>query len=138
MNATPAVAFGLAQDGYGRAIDVAIPRSSVLVFQSMTTADADDALGARVVSLDRVWPNPSRGALRAEFTLPAEGDAEVAVFDAQGRRVATLASGCQPAGTHALAWNGAGDDGAPAAAGLYFVRLRAGGTRATRRVVLLR
>lgn len=138
VNATPVVAFNLAQDGYGRAIDVAIPRSSVLVFQSLTTADVDDAPGARVASLDHVWPNPARGALRAEFTLPVAGDAEVAVFDAQGRRVATLSSGALAAGVHDLAWRGIGDDGAPVAAGLYFVRLRAGGVQATRRVALLR
>lgn len=61
-------------------------------------------------------------------TLPAAGPVEVAVFDALGRRVVTLAEGVLGEGEHTLRWNASG-----VALGVYVVRVVAGGgTRATR------
>ena len=40
-----------------------------------------------------------------------------------------------PAGSHVLTWSGRNDDGALAAPGVYFLRLKAGDYMATRRVV---
>jgi photosystem II stability/assembly factor-like uncharacterized protein len=88
------------------------------------------------LALSAPAPNPSRGAVRLTLTLPAANAVEAAVYDAAGRRVATLAHGARAAGTHALAWDGADARGHRAAAGVYFVRASAGGAIATRRVVL--
>ena len=60
------------------------------------------------------------------------------MFDLQGRRVATLASGRFEAGEQAAAWDGRLRSGAPAAGGLYFVRLLTADGTASRRVVLVR
>jgi len=49
--------------------------------------------------------------------------AEVAVFDLSGRRVATIQRGVLPAGTSNLEWNGRRADGSRAAGGIYFYRL---------------
>jgi hypothetical protein len=42
------------------------------------------------------------------------------------------------AGEHTCTWRGAGGDGRPAGAGLYFARLEAGGQALTRRVARVR
>jgi hypothetical protein len=91
--------------------------------------------------LERPAPMPYRagaGALALRYTLPAPGRVRMDVVDLAGRRVATLADGQQVAGDHAAAWNGRLDGGAPAAAGLYFLRLEAGGARRTERIVLVK
>jgi hypothetical protein len=76
--------------------------------------------------LDPPSPNPfvpRSGALSIRFSLPAAGDVRLAVYDLEGRRVATPFDGPASAGGHAIAWDGWSDGGAPLGAGLYFVRL---------------
>ncbi|MEM1055701.1 MAG: FlgD immunoglobulin-like domain containing protein [Bacteroidota bacterium] len=68
-----------------------------------------------------IAPNPSAGLVGLALTLQESAEAEVAIFDALGRRVTTLHTGPLPAGTHAFAWDG---DAAP---GVYVVRAMAGG-----------
>ena len=67
-------------------------------------------------------PSPGGGPLRIAFTLAHDASIEIAVFDLLGRRVATPAKGVWPAGTQALEWDGRGQDGQPAPAGVYVVR----------------
>jgi flagellar hook assembly protein FlgD len=59
------------------------------------------------------------------------------VFDAGGRRVATVFSGFQPQGQHQAAWDGRDDDGRAVGAGVYFYRLWAGNTVLSRKMVRL-
>jgi len=84
-----------------------------------------------------VAPNPSRAGVSVTISLSAPADARVAVYDALGRRVATLHDGPAPAGAHALWWDGRAGAGR-AAPGAYVVRLEAAGASATRRLTLLR
>jgi hypothetical protein len=83
----------------------------------------------------RTEPNPFGAESRLHFVLPAAGRVELDVFDMGGRRVRRLARGWLAAGEHAPKWNGRDDRGAAAPSGVYFVRLRAGGSAVTRRLV---
>ena len=87
---------------------------------SLVAAPGDPALLAREVALGSPRPNPSDGPASLTYTLPAEADIELAVFDLRGRRVATVARGRRPAGTHAEVWSGRGELAGP---GVYFARL---------------
>ncbi len=71
----------------------------------------------------RPEPNPSAGGVSLRFALPAAAHVRLELLDCTGRRVRTLADGSFAAGAHALAWDGAGEDGRAAAPGLYFARL---------------
>jgi flagellar hook assembly protein FlgD len=83
-------------------------------------------------------PNPSRGAFAFSYVLTSAGTVALTVFDATGRRVATLDAGEREVGAHPVQWNGRGSDGRRLPAGLYFVRLAlVGGKVASRKVVLL-
>lgn len=72
-------------------------------------------------------PNPFAGGTTLRYALPREGDADLVVFDLQGRAVRTLVYGRIPAGRHEARWDGADDSGRPLASGVYLARLRAGG-----------
>ena len=80
-------------------------------------------------------PNPSRGVTRLTLDLAAAGHAEVAVFDATGRRLRTLLSGTIDAGSHPVIWDGTEEGGAAAPAGVYFVRAGTPNGAVTRRLV---
>jgi hypothetical protein len=79
--------------------------------------------------------NPSPGPVRIQFELGAQAAIEIDVFDLLGRRVATLAHGMWPAGTHAVEWSGrSGSSRLPV--GMYIVRYRHPGGEDKRRIVL--
>ena len=79
-----------------------------------------------------VAPNPVRAGARIGYALASESHVRLAISDLQGRTLAVLVDGVQPAGRYSARWDGAGPRGA-VAAGVYFVRFEAGGKVATRR-----
>jgi len=78
-------------------------------------------------------PNPMGGLGRVTFGLARSGPVRVEVFDVNGRRVAVLADGVFEAGPQNVAW-----ETGSLRAGLYIVRLSAGGRQETVRGVLVR
>ncbi len=90
------------------------------------------------VGLDLIGPNPTRGSVALQLSLPNDAVVDAWVVDVSGRRIATLVTGAHfTAGVHALAWNGRTLEGAAAKPGVYFVRALTGGQAWTRRVTLL-
>ena len=84
-------------------------------------------------------PEPSAGAVELRFTLAAAGQCELAIFDAAGRAIRTLAAGTLPAGDQMRRWDGRDASGASAANGVYFARLMVTGRdTALRRITLRR
>jgi hypothetical protein len=77
-------------------------------------------------------PNPAAGATTFSFELPAGADVTLAVYDASGRRVATVAEGYFPAGAHDVPFaNGL-------APGVYVYRLETASNSAARKMVVTR
>jgi hypothetical protein len=84
-------------------------------------------------------PNPFGPSTSVRYSTPAPGPVDVRIYDVTGRLVRTLVDGeFRPAGPHASEWNGVGDDGSVAAAGVYFARIDASGAVAAAKMVLLR
>src|SRR5262249_49548167 len=72
-------------------------------------------------------PNPLASASLLRFDLARGGDTRLDIFDAAGRRVASLVhAGLEP-GSYSVRWDGRADGGEPLGAGLYFARLIAPG-----------
>ncbi len=82
-------------------------------------------------------PNPARREVTLGFELPRAAPVSLAIFDAGGRRVATLAEGGQPAGRHQVRWRAVAASGEPLPAGLYFARFSTPGLERVARLVLL-
>jgi len=84
-------------------------------------------------------PNPVTGA-RADilFGLAQEGWVRLDVFNAAGRKVATVGEGTYPAGFHQMVWNTRDGQERVAASGVYFFRLQSQEGSLTRKLVLLR
>jgi hypothetical protein len=77
-------------------------------------------------------PNPVREEATIQFRLPAEMVVVLEVLDVTGRRIESLAEGRRAAGLHEVRW-------VPGArpSGVYFVRLRAGTSTETRKLVVV-
>ena len=118
------------QDGQG-----SLHTSSLsLVVPNAAEEDAADAGFA----LERAGPNPFRDGTRLALRLAHPADADVAVYDLLGRRVAVLYDGMLPAGRHLLGWDGTDAAGRALPAGQYIVRASAGEQQATLRLTRVR
>jgi hypothetical protein len=83
-------------------------------------------------------PNPFTGTTMFEIGLPVESQLDVEVYDVAGRRVRALSAGRKGAGWQRVAFDGRDDEGQPLASGVYFYRVRAGGTTVTSKMVIAR
>jgi hypothetical protein len=107
-----------------------------------------ERLGADVVGLAPTrtqllanYPNPFNPETWIPFTLAADADVIVNVYDVNGRRVRSVELGRLDAGRYsdrhrAAYWDGRNDSGEPAASGAYVYELRAGDAREMRRMVI--
>lgn len=68
-------------------------------------------------------PNPFSRGTRISYALPRAGEVSLAVHDAAGRPVRSLASGRLEPGRHTASWDGRDDNGSRVAAGVYLYRL---------------
>jgi predicted MPP superfamily phosphohydrolase len=118
------------------AVDSVGPVSaSTVVLTPRDTGAAGAALALRLLPGS---PNPFNPETVITFDLPAAGDVLLAVYSADGRRVATLVDRQCGQGRHAAVWRGRDDTGAEVASGVYFVRLSACGREARERIALVK
>jgi hypothetical protein len=119
------------------ALALALPaRSATLLVLAPATTDVAARRAASFAL--RAAPNPTRAGAAIDFTLPRAGEIELALFDALGRRVRTLARGAYAEGPVHLSWDGRDARGAEAAPGVYLLRLSTQGHGETQRVLKLR
>ncbi|MFH1011716.1 MAG: T9SS type A sorting domain-containing protein [bacterium] len=84
-------------------------------------------------TLRQNWPNPFNSSTRISYDLKQAGHVSLKVYDLLGQKVATLADGMLPAGSHTVSWNAS-----DFASGVYLYRLQAGGRMQTKKMVLLK
>lgn len=87
---------------------------------------APNAPATTTLALAAPRPNPARDGTALDYALPRPASIDLAIFDAQGRRVRTLVRGSRPAGAATARWDGRAESGTTAPAGTYFARLRSG------------
>jgi hypothetical protein len=83
-------------------------------------------------------PNPFNPSTTIEYLLPSACRVRLSVYDPAGRMVVRLVDAEQPAGPHAVIWNGQDAGGRQLPSGIYFYSLRAGKLSTTRKMLLLR
>ncbi|MEM1043228.1 MAG: alpha-amylase family glycosyl hydrolase [Bacteroidota bacterium] len=109
-------------------VDVPSPAGGIYVVDDEAGPGTPLAFG-----LDAAYPNPFASAATIGYTLAAPSAVRLEVYDVLGRRVAVLADGLLPAGTHRAVL-----DGSSLPSGTYVVRLTAGADSATQKLLLLR
>ncbi|MCD4774467.1 MAG: FG-GAP-like repeat-containing protein [Candidatus Aegiribacteria sp.] len=74
------------------------------------------------------FPNPFSANTTISFSVPIElaGNAELSIYDLNGRRVKTLFNEIHPAGDYSIIWDATDDLGRNSTPGIYFYRLRVG------------
>lgn len=83
-------------------------------------------------------PNPMSSSTWVEYGLPEASDVQIHLYTVDGRKVDTLVSGIQDAGTYRVQWSGRSSSGTRLATGRYFLEMRAGSFRSKESVLVLR
>jgi hypothetical protein len=73
-----------------------------------------------------------------ETPIESYNEVLLEIYDVRGARIATLFDGILPPDEYEVHWNGLDHKGNPAASGVYFYRLTAGGVSLTRKMVVIR
>jgi len=120
---------GLSLDGY---------ETAVYEFSGGSSVEPPDDPPQTGLRLDRSFPNPFGPSTTISYSLPVESHVRLRVYNLAGREVAVLRDGVQSAGPHQEPWDGTDRDGRGLGAGMYFVRLEAGGESRTTRMMLVR
>ncbi len=82
--------------------------------------------------------NPFSGSTHIFFGLPSAMETTLRVYDARGRLTKEILNSGVQAGYHSVVWDGRGTSGRIASSGVYFLRLTAGDTVRTTKVMLVR
>lgn len=93
---------------------------------------------APTLALYQNHPNPFNPVTSITFSLFRECDITLAIYDARGRHIRTLASGTYGRGPHTVIWNGRDRSGYTVSSGIYFYRLTDGREIVSRKMVLSR
>lgn len=103
------------------------------------TMGVDDGATASVaLALHAAAPNPCATSTAVRFDLPAAGAARLLVYGVNGQVVRSLADGWMTAGPHTVVWHGTDANGRRVPAGIYFIKLAAGGEQREERVIIVR
>jgi hypothetical protein len=113
--------------------------SNRVTAQATVTLDVEDndapAIAGRVSAI--CHPNPARESVAISLSLASRGQVDVGIFSMTGQRVQSLESRMLSAGTYGYSWNLLASDGTRVPAGVYYVRIMAGGESLVKKVVVL-
>jgi hypothetical protein len=84
------------------------------------------------------FPNPFNPETSIAFTMAAEGNVSIEIFNIRGQRVTTLLNENREAGNHHVVWKGTDDYGRNVGSGIYLYRMTTGDFSTTRRMVLMK
>jgi len=89
-------------------------------------------------ALSPCMPNPFNPSTTLRFSLPADAEVSLSIYDLSGRRIVELISEDMPQGNHEVEWRGKDSGGLPVASGVYFYRLEADDFVDTRKMTLIK
>ncbi|MBI65915.1 MAG: hypothetical protein CMG64_06455, partial [Candidatus Marinimicrobia bacterium] len=85
------------------------------------------------ITLNGSYPNPFNPSTNISFNIPAEMHVSLVIYDINGRMVTELVNGMRSADTYNVVWNANQN-----ASGVYFVKLAAGNTVHTQKIMLIK
>ncbi len=105
-----------------------------LALGNVTSVKEDMSSVPAVFNLEQNYPNPFNPSTNIKFTVPADGQATLKVFNTLGQEVATLFNGEVAAGVIHLARF----DASNLSSGIYFSQLEFGGRVQIKKMVLMK
>ncbi len=137
FSSTVQIRFVASDEGANSLLEAAVDDVFLNASWSIQTDVDEGAIPARL-ALGANFPNPFNPKTTLRFALPTSGKVDLAVYDVQGRRVVTLASGNMDAGYHEMEWLGRDGAGQAVSSGIYFSRIVFGEEVLTSKMLMLK
>ncbi len=77
-------------------------------------------------SLQPAYPNPSSGSTCISFVIPHGGLVDLVIYNMLGQKIRQFQSHYASVGQHQVVWDGRDEEGRKAAAGVFFIVMKAG------------
>lgn len=106
--------------------------------QSSSGTDPEDETPSFKLGLKPNFPNPFNPSTTISYTLPSRTPVVLRVFDVTGHEKAVIHEGVQDAGAYEISWTGRDAMGRALCAGVYLMRLDAGGQSRAGKMILLK
>ncbi|KAA0231755.1 CHRD domain-containing protein [candidate division KSB1 bacterium] len=84
------------------------------------------------------YPNPFNPTTIIRYDLPKQVHVKIAIYNLLGKRVRTLVDAQEAPGFKQITWDGANDEGARVASGIYIYRIETEGFSFSRKMTLLK
>ena len=107
------------------------------IFGEFVRIDESD-LYPNSFALHQNYPNPFNPVTTLRYELPEKSHVQLVIYDILGREVKELVNGELTSGYHQIIWDGRGNSGKPAGAGLYLYLISAGDFHSVKKMVLLK
>lgn len=120
------------------AVDVHGGESQGTPFVPLNPSATDDTAQPISFTVGLPGPTPMMAGTTFRVGSPVQTTIHARIVDTMGREVVSLLDGPVQAGWIQLRWDAQGRDGAPVAAGVYFLQVRSPLGQASRRVVVFR
>ena len=128
------VTFKVFDSSEGSMIDVmVVDGSSAWVNNGLTIVSMSDAVLPTEIALSAAYPNPFNPTTSFMYDISSDMDVNIAIYDIRGRMVAELVSGLHNQGQYKATWNANMN-----ASGVYFVKMVAGSTVKTQKLMLVK
>ncbi|HOH84681.1 MAG TPA: FlgD immunoglobulin-like domain containing protein, partial [Bacteroidales bacterium] len=107
-----------------------------VTFQVVNTSGVDEnsPAGYNV----QAFPNPFTNQITISFTLDEPADIGIEIYDLNGKKIKTLASGELHAGIHQIPWDGTAENHSRVPAGIYYFRFIGEDAAISQRVILIK
>ena len=96
-----------------------------------------DAL-PEITAMEKAYPNPFNPSTFISYHLVEDSQVEISVYDMLGRKVQTLFTGQQQAGSYHVYWHGKNEAGSIAPTGTYLIRMQTENTSQVQKVLLMK
>ena len=96
-----------------------------LNLEATVTSVGNNAGAPTDFALMQNYPNPFNPVTSIQFTLPAEAQVKLRIYNVLGKEVKLLETGLRQAGSFTVQWDGTDNNGAKLSSGLYIYKLEA-------------
>lgn len=107
----------------------------------LTIHDGTDAAEQAAPGIARLlpnWPNPFNPKTTLRFQLERDSRVKLSIYDSSGRVIRNIWANPLPSGEHQMEWDGRDNLGRSLSTGLYILRLEAGGSIHSQKLMLLK
>ena len=128
------ITFKVFDASEGELIEMALDSGkNIWTNNSMSIVSMSDKILPTEISLSKAYPNPFNPSTAISYDVPSSMDVSLAVYDIRGRMVSELVSGIKDQGRYEVIWNAEAYS-----SGVYFMKLVAGSTAKTQKIMLVK